>query len=57
MTETPELAEARARQRELMDRMQTMDPAAVDEMTEFLRSLPTGILRQLRDEAAALPHE
>ena len=52
MTETPELAEARTRQRELMDRMMAMDPAAVDEMTEFLRSLPTGILKRLREEAA-----
>jgi len=43
-----DLAAARRRRDELMQRMMAMDPAAVDEMQEFIRSLPTEILAQLR---------
>lgn len=45
-----DLAAARQRRDELMARMMNMDPAAVDEMQEFLRSLPTEVLAKLRAE-------
>lgn len=43
-----DLAAARQQRDELMARMMAMDPVAVDEMQEFLRSLPTDVLAQLR---------
>lgn len=49
-TPDTDLAAIRRRRDELIERMAAMDPAAVDEMQEFIRSLPTGVLTQLRAE-------
>jgi hypothetical protein len=46
--EQMDLAAARRRRDELMVRMVAMDPAAIDEMQKFLRSLPAEIVVQLR---------
>jgi hypothetical protein len=43
-----DLAAARRRRDELMARMMDMDPAAIDEMQKFLRSLPADMFVQLR---------
>jgi hypothetical protein len=43
-----DLAAIRRRRDELLIRMAAMDPTAVDEMQEFIRSLPTDVLTQLR---------
>ena len=46
--EQMDLAAARRRRDELMARMMDMDPAAIDEMQKFLRSLPADMFVQLR---------
>jgi hypothetical protein len=48
--EQMDLAAARQRRDELMARMAAMDPDAIDEMQEFLRSLPDDVLARLRDD-------
>ena len=48
--EQMELVAARQRLGELMARMANMDPDAVGEMQEFLRSLPAEVLAQIEDD-------
>jgi hypothetical protein len=52
--EQMDLAAARRRRDELMARMMDMDPAAIDEMQKFLRSLPADMVVQLR---AGIQHQ
>ena len=44
------VAAAKKRRDELMVRMAAMDPDAIDEMQEFLHSLPIEVLKRMRDE-------
>jgi hypothetical protein len=53
MTDDSAVAAARKQRDELMARMAAMDPDAIDDMQEFLRSLPAGVLERLRDEEPA----
>ena len=48
--EQMDLAAARQRRDELMARMTATDPDAIDEMQEFLRSLPHEVLTRLQDD-------
>jgi hypothetical protein len=50
--EQMDLAAAGQRRDELMVRMTAMDPDAIDEMQEFLGSLPTEVLKRLQDDVS-----